>query len=73
LELIRIVILVLGDFRTDMRALTPRLSAKPPPRAPMRAGSVRSVPAASMLQISKKLDMPAGQVASDTGKELGPT
>jgi hypothetical protein len=72
-ELIRIVIRFFDDFRVETRAFTPRLIAKPPPRAPMRAGSFRGFPVESMVQISKKLDMPAGQVASDTGKERGPT
>ena len=69
LELTRIRTLDFNDFLVDTLALTPRLRAKPPPLAPISNGSVRGLPTGSTLQISKKLDNPAGQAASDTGKD----
>ncbi len=53
-----------------MVAEIPSLRAKPPPLAPIRMGSVMGLPSASVVQISKKLDMAAGDTASEEGKVL---
>jgi len=52
-------------FLTDTREVTPRVSANPPPLAPIMVGSVSGLPSLSLLQISKKLEMPAGQKTVD--------
>ena len=58
---------VFGAFLVVMVAEIPSLRANPPPLAPIRMGSVMSLPSASVLQTSKKLDMAAGEVAPELG------
>ena len=61
---------VFSAFLVVTFAEIPRLRAKPPPLAPILTGSVRGLPSVSALQISKKLDMAAGDTASEDGKVL---
>jgi hypothetical protein len=69
-ELILISIRVRSFFLTVTRDVAPRAIANPPPRAPILAGSPIGLPAASWSQTSKKLDMPAGQKAAETGMKF---
>ncbi len=65
-ELILILILVSALFLTMAREVAPRGIANPPPLAPILAGSVSGLPDESKLHTSKKLEIPAGQNASET-------
>jgi hypothetical protein len=65
-ELILILIRVSPLFRTMALEVAPRGIAKPPPRDPILAGSASGSPDESTLQTSKKLEIPAGQNASET-------
>jgi hypothetical protein len=65
-ELILILILVSAFFRIVTREVAPWGIANPPPRAPILAGSASGLPDKSTLQISKKLEIPAGEKAFET-------
>jgi len=67
-ELILTLTRVTPLFRTMALELAPREIANPPPRDPILAGSASGWPDESTLQISKKLEIPAGQNASETRK-----
>ena len=69
-ELMRILTQDFAAFLVVTFDVTPLEIAKPPPLAPIRAGSMIEFPAQSISHTSKKLEMPAGQNASDTGKDL---
>ena len=69
-ELILILILVSALLFTMVREMAPRGIAKPPPRAPILAGSTIGFPDESRLHTSKKLEIPAGQNASETRNGL---
>jgi len=67
LELILICIRVRYRFLTVTRDVTPRAITKPPPLDPTLVGSESALPAVSLLHTSKKLEIPAGQKAAESG------
>lgn len=71
-ELMRMLRRDLDAFLVDTLAVAPLGIANPPPLAPIRAGSMIEFPAASVSHTSKKLEMPAGHVASEAGNEYVP-
>lgn len=68
-ELIRMLTRDFEAFLVATFDVTPLEIAKPPPLAPIRAGSMIEFPAWSVSHTSKKLEMPAGHVASDAGND----
>jgi len=68
-ELIRMLTRDFDAFLVVTFVVTPFEIANPPPLAPIRAGSVMEFPAQSVSHTSKKLEMPAGHVASEAGND----